>query len=105
MPEEKRNITPQIDQQAWDKAREGVPRELQAARLIVSNNGRASIPMQGYLRGQSDHSPVLQNVADFAGTVYSLLDAVEGSLIDLPDYPEVKTALEAVTSAMEKLEA
>lgn len=76
MPEERNNTVPVMDKAAWDAAREGVPRERQAARLIVSRR-IGGIPYRPYLTGDCDEAPVVKSVAEFAGIAYGLADAID----------------------------
>lgn len=97
MPEERNNPSPTMDKAAWDAAREGVPREIQAARLIVSRR-IGGIPYRPYLNGDCDHAPVVKGVADFAGKVYALLDALPGVMNgDLDEAADVRAAMEEFT--------
>lgn len=100
MPEEKPNVTPDFTEADWNAAKDGVPREMAAARLIVSRE-IGGIPYRPYLRGDSDHAPVVRAVAGFAGKVYALLDALSAR----QDCPEAEMPEEAaVRAAMEEFE-
>lgn len=100
MPEERNTAVPVMDKAVWDEAREGVPREIQAARLIVSRR-IGGIPYRPYLTGDCDHAPVVKSVAEFAGLVYDLLDALDDPLGGLPGDVKMEQ-VEAVRAAMEE---
>ena len=100
MPEERNTAVPVMDKAAWDEAREGVPREIQAARLIVSRR-IGGTPYRPYLTGDCDHAPVVKSVAEFAGLVYDLLDALDDPLGGLPGDVKMQQ-VEAVRAAMEE---
>lgn len=100
MPEERNTAVPVMDQAAWDEARKDVPREMQAARLIVSRR-IGGIPYRPYLTGDCDHAPVVKSVAEFAGLVYDLLDALDDPLTGLPEGVKMEQAV-AVYAAMEE---
>ena len=99
MPEEKRNVTPTFTADDWEETRKDIPREVAAARLIVSRE-IGGIPFRPYLRGDSDRAPVVKAVAGFAGKVYALLDAIGTGPGDEKHTPEI----EAVRAAMEEFE-
>jgi hypothetical protein len=101
VPEERPSSAPVVDQAAWDRAKEGVPREMAAARLIVSRE-IGGIPYRPYLMGDSDHAPVVKAVAGFAGKVYGLLDALETQPSDIAHSPEITSQIEVVRAAMEE---
>lgn len=97
MPQERENQYPNMTQAVWDEVRQGVPRHVAAARLVVSRK-IAGIPHRPYLLGDSDHAPVVQGVAEFASKVYALLDALE----DVDPHSPVAEAAGDVAAAMEE---
>ena len=101
MPEERNNPSPTMDKAAWDEARKDVPREIQAARLIVSRR-IGGIPYRPYLNGDCDHAPVVKGVAEFAGLVYDLLDRLDHEPSDIGHNPEIVGAIAEVRCAMEE---
>lgn len=101
MPEERNTAVPIMDKAAWDEAREGVPRETQAARLIVSRR-IGGIPYRPYLTGDCDHAPVVKSVAEFAALVYDLLDRLDHEPSDIGHNPEIVGAITEVRCAMEE---
>lgn len=94
MPAELPNPYPTISEAEWEQAKQGVPREIAAARLVVARE-IGGIPFTPYLRGDSDHAPVLRGVAGFTAKVYDLLDSLSG---------QVSEEAEAVRAAMEDFE-
>lgn len=108
MPEERNNPSPVMDKEGWDAAREGVPREKQAARLIVSRR-IGGIPYRPYLAGDCDHAPVVKSVAEFAGLAYGLVDAIDEANIGnrLPTEEEWGRIIDAnanMVAAMEEFQ-
>lgn len=76
MPQERDNPYPAVTKAEWDKAREGVPRETQAARLLLAR-AVPGIPHRPYLMGECDNAPILKAVAAMFGKVYSLVDQID----------------------------
>ncbi len=108
MPEERNNTVPVMDKAAWDVAREGVPREKQAARLIVSRR-IGGIPYRPYLTGDCDNAPVVKSVAEFAGLAYGLVDAIDeaslnGNPRELPTIEEWNRIIDANASMVAAME-
>ena len=109
MPEERNTAVPVMDKAAWDEARKNAPREMQAARLIVSRR-IGGIPYRPYLNGDCDHAPVVKGVADFAAKVYDLVDAIDdanlnGNSRELPTVEEWNRIIDAnanMVAAMEE---
>ncbi|WLJ71166.1 hypothetical protein [Sphingomonas phage Carli] len=101
MPQERDSQYPVATAEEWESIKQGVPREMAAARLIVSRKV-GGIPHRPYVTGQSDHAPVVQGVAEFAGAVYDLIDGLETEPSDVGHNPEIMARLEAVRSLMEE---
>lgn len=102
MPQERENQYPNMTYEEWDNIKaSGIPRETLAARVIVANRV-PGIPNRPYLKGESDHAPVLQGVATFAGAVYDLLDGLETEPSDVGHNPEIMARVAAVRSMMEE---
>jgi hypothetical protein len=76
MPQERENQYPHVTLEVWEAVKQGVPRELLAARVVMSNR-ITGIPHRPYLTGESDHAPVLQGIAEFTTLVYALVDAID----------------------------
>lgn len=100
MPQERDNPYPAVDKAAWDAAREGVPREIQAARLLLAR-AVPGIPHRPYLMGDCDNAPILKAVSGFAGLVYDLLDRLDNEPSDIGHNPEIVAAITDVRCAME----
>lgn len=105
MPEERNNPSPTMDKAGWDEARKDVPREMQAARLIVSRR-IGGTPYRPYLNGDCDHAPVVKGVADFAAKAYDLVDAIDDANLNrLPTEEEWNRIIDAnanMVAAMEE---
>lgn len=76
MPQERDNQYPNVTYEEWDSIKQGVSREVLAARVIIANQ-ILGIPNRPYLLGQGDHAPIVKGVSEFAGVVYALLDALD----------------------------
>lgn len=76
MPQERENQSPVVTSEDWQAIKSQAPREVIAARVIMSNRV-TGIPHRPYLTGQSDHAPVLQGVAAFCDKVWALVDMID----------------------------
>lgn len=110
MPEEKNNPHPTVTREEWEGLRAQTPREVAAARRIVSREIRG-LYERAYLTGQSDHAPVLRGVQGFASRAYSLSDAIDaagGLNSDQPptaeEWSRIVDANAEVVAAMEHFE-
>lgn len=99
MPADVENPFPHVSKAEWDQARQGVPRHIQAARLLMVRKV-PGIPSRTFLMGDSDHAPILQGLAEFTDAVYNLLDGLD-------DHPSLtsstETGVEIVRNMMETL--
>src|SRR6478609_5801579 len=78
MPQERENQYPNVTREVWEEAKQGVPREILAARVLMARR-ITGIPHRPYLLGESDHAPVFKGLAEFTAMVYALVDAIDNA--------------------------